>query len=80
MQPVGKDSFVSFNRTNSRRLTPAEMTEKRLKGLCFFCDEKFVPRHKCSTNKQLYLLEVAEDAEEERVEVEEQVIKEGEEE
>ncbi|KAG5584320.1 hypothetical protein H5410_044754 [Solanum commersonii] len=43
------------------------MSEKRQKGLCFFCDEKFVPGHRCSSNKQLYLLEVAEDGEEDQM-------------
>lgn len=36
------------------------MSEKRHKRLCFFCDEKFVPGHKCNSSKQLYLLEVQE--------------------
>lgn len=49
------------------------MSEKKHKGLCFFCDEKFVPGHKCSTNKKIYLLEVDEDTKEDGVEeVEEQ--------
>ncbi|KAF2301133.1 hypothetical protein GH714_020363 [Hevea brasiliensis] len=28
-------------------LTSKELNEKRTKGLCFWCDEKFVPGHKC---------------------------------
>ncbi|KAH0656545.1 hypothetical protein KY285_031427 [Solanum tuberosum] len=62
-----KDSSVSLNRKTTRRLTPTEMSEKRQKGLCFFCDEKFVSGHRCSSNKQLYLLEVAEDGEEDQM-------------
>lgn len=58
-----KDPTVNLNRSITRKLTPAEMREKRQKGLCFFCDEKFVPRYKCNTSKQLYLLEVNEDPE-----------------
>lgn len=30
-----------------KRLTEAELAEKRSKGLCFKCDEKFVPGHRC---------------------------------
>ncbi|XP_070008752.1 uncharacterized protein [Nicotiana sylvestris] len=41
------------------------MNEKRQKGLCFFCDEKLFPGHKCSGSKQLYLLEVEEEGQEE---------------
>lgn len=44
------------------------MDEKRAKGFCFFCDDKYVPRHNCRDNKQLYLVEVTED---EEIEVEE---------
>lgn len=57
------DLIVNLNRSITRKLTPAEMSEKRQKGLCFFCDEKFVVGHKCNTSKQLYLLEVNEDPE-----------------
>ena len=42
------------------------MSEKRQKGLCFFCDEKFIPRHKCNAAKQLYLLEVCDEEEQEK--------------
>ncbi|GAV79844.1 RVP_2 domain-containing protein [Cephalotus follicularis] len=33
------------------------MDERRLKNLCFWCDEKFVPGHKCK-NIQVYMMEV----------------------
>lgn len=32
------------------------MNEKRAKGLCLFCDEKYVMGHKCRNLKQLYIL------------------------
>jgi hypothetical protein len=50
-----------------------EFKERRLKGLCFWCDEKFVPGHRCR-NKKVYSLSVVEEEEvcqEEDVEVEE---------
>ncbi|KAG5631278.1 hypothetical protein H5410_002995 [Solanum commersonii] len=40
-----------------RRLNVAEMDEKRAKGLCFFCDDKYVVGHKCRSNKQFFLVE-----------------------
>ncbi|GAU49705.1 hypothetical protein TSUD_182030 [Trifolium subterraneum] len=32
-----------------KRLSPTEMTLRREKGLCFNCDEKFSPGHKCAS-------------------------------
>ncbi|XP_042059320.1 uncharacterized protein LOC121803777 [Salvia splendens] len=40
-----------------RLLTEEEMAEKRAKGLCYGCDEKFERGHRC-VRKQLYLLEI----------------------
>ncbi|XP_034198084.1 uncharacterized protein LOC117613593 [Prunus dulcis] len=37
-----------------KRLSPAELRERRDKGLCFNCDEKFRPGHRC---KKLFLIE-----------------------
>ncbi|KAG8386982.1 hypothetical protein BUALT_Bualt03G0205200 [Buddleja alternifolia] len=45
----------------SRRLSPQELDDKRARGLCFWCDEKFSPGHQCSRRKQLYIMEVTED-------------------
>ncbi|GJV30347.1 hypothetical protein Tco_1386795 [Tanacetum coccineum] len=39
-----------------RRLTQREMEDKRAKQLCFYCDQKYTPGHKCSG--QMYSLEV----------------------
>ncbi|GJT84890.1 reverse transcriptase [Tanacetum coccineum] len=39
-----------------RRLTKKEMEDKRAKQLCFYCDQKYTPDHKCSG--QMYSLEV----------------------
>ncbi|XP_015161375.1 uncharacterized protein [Solanum tuberosum] len=66
--PTKRDTSVNLNRSNSKRLTPAEMNERRQKGLCFFCDEKFFPGHKCGSSKSLYLLEVEEEIEEDKEE------------
>jgi len=42
-----------------RVLTPKEIDEKRANSMCFFCDEKYYPGHKCAG--QVYRLEVVED-------------------
>ncbi|KAK2979581.1 hypothetical protein RJ640_020073 [Escallonia rubra] len=39
-----------------KRLSPAELSERRAKGLCFNCNDKFAPGHRC---KKLLLLEEA---------------------
>ncbi|KAJ1428448.1 Retrotransposon gag domain [Sesbania bispinosa] len=42
-----------------KRMSSAEMQLRREKGLCYTCDEKFSPSHKCP-NKQYLLLQVEE--------------------
>jgi hypothetical protein len=39
-----------------RRLSQAEMTQRRADGLCYNCDERYVQGHRC---KKLFVLEVA---------------------
>ncbi|XP_028552383.1 uncharacterized protein LOC114580110 [Dendrobium catenatum] len=51
-----------------RRLTEAELKDKRAKGLCYRCDEKFGPGHRCK-DKLLQVL-LVEDPEGEEVEEE----------
>ena len=46
--------------TNSRRLNPTKIRERREKGLCFNCDEKFGPGHRC---KKLFFIEACLDEE-----------------
>ncbi|KAJ0851953.1 putative nucleotidyltransferase, Ribonuclease H [Helianthus annuus] len=57
----------------TRRLTTKEMAEKREKGECFWCNEKFTPSHNCR-NKQLFNLELTDDPEEEEINEEEECI------
>lgn len=45
---------------NRRILSIEEMNDRRSKGLCYFCPEKYMFGHKCKNLKQLYLLEVEE--------------------
>lgn len=46
-----KPITTKFDNIRRRRLTPAEMKEKRAQGLCFFCDEKYVVGHKCQAKR-----------------------------
>ncbi|XP_028755422.1 uncharacterized protein LOC114714818 [Neltuma alba] len=46
-----------------KKITPAEMQIRREKGLCYTCDEKFSPSHRCP-NKQLMMLQSEEEAHE----------------
>ncbi|KAJ0482832.1 putative nucleotidyltransferase, Ribonuclease H [Helianthus annuus] len=51
-----------------RRLSNTEARERREKGLCYYCDERYVPGHKC-TKPQLFMIsDTTEDEEEQLVE------------
>ncbi|XP_058742330.1 uncharacterized protein LOC131614797 [Vicia villosa] len=39
-----------------KKLSQAQLQERRAQGLCFNCDEKFVIGHKCSTSRFLILM------------------------
>lgn len=47
-----------------KRLAWEEMQKRREKGLCFNCDEKFVPDHRCRT-RQSFFIEVTDSCDEE---------------
>jgi hypothetical protein len=36
-----------------QKVSPAEMVERRKQGLCYYCDEKYSPGHKCREQKFL---------------------------
>ncbi|XP_058767801.1 uncharacterized protein LOC131641513 [Vicia villosa] len=46
-----------------KRLSSAQIQERRAQGLCFNCDEKFIPGHRCSVGKFLLLLVDDDDSE-----------------
>lgn len=48
---------VNCNRLPIKRLSPMEIQQRREKGLCFRCDEKYSTSHKCKAPPQLLLLE-----------------------
>ncbi|GKB76933.1 reverse transcriptase, partial [Tanacetum coccineum] len=43
---AAKSAF--YNLYPKRQLSQKEFQERRAKNLCFYCDQKYVPRHKCS--------------------------------
>ena len=49
-----------------KRISPNQMQERREKGLCYFCDEKYQAGHRCN-RPRLYLLEGMEFEEEEEL-------------
>ncbi|GJR01060.1 putative mitochondrial protein [Tanacetum coccineum] len=55
---IGQSSrYVTRNRVHKpHRLTQKELEDKRTKGQCFYCDQKYTPGHKCSG--QLHSIEV----------------------
>eukprot|EP00268_Persea_americana_P048348 TRINITY_DN5100_c0_g1_i4.p1 TRINITY_DN5100_c0_g1~~TRINITY_DN5100_c0_g1_i4.p1 ORF type:complete len:391 (-),score=65.99 TRINITY_DN5100_c0_g1_i4:1091-2182(-) len=46
-----------------KRLTPSEARERRAKGLCYKCDEQFVPGHRCKNQKFFWIEGLLDDAE-----------------
>ncbi|KAG8365939.1 hypothetical protein BUALT_Bualt17G0024100 [Buddleja alternifolia] len=55
---------ITSNNKQGRRLTPQEIDEKRAKGLCFLCDEKYTREHVCAKKRQLFLMEIQDDNDE----------------
>ncbi|KAF2301132.1 hypothetical protein GH714_020360 [Hevea brasiliensis] len=60
-----------------QELTSKEFNEKRTKGLCFWCDEKFTPGHKCAM-RQAFVMHIrvdeGSDDEEEMLGCEEELV------
>lgn len=60
--PMSGSSAVSVTESSSppspppyKRLTAAELRAKREKGLCYYCDDKYAPGHKCKPTLFLML-------------------------
>jgi hypothetical protein len=52
--PLPSANLVRNRALVIRKLSPAELKERRDRGLCFNCDDKFSPGHRC---KKLFLIE-----------------------
>nr|TKS00522.1 hypothetical protein D5086_0000182490 [Populus alba] len=55
MQPATQPPGNKFSGP-IRRITSQEAKERREKGLCFYCDDKFAPGHRC-IRPQLFMME-----------------------
>ncbi|KAL9684251.1 hypothetical protein QQ045_021686 [Rhodiola kirilowii] len=61
----------AINTTHIKRLTSTEMMARRERGMCYNCDEKFVPGHKCKARFQCMIMD------NERLNLEDEVIFKG---
>lgn len=52
--PLPSSSLTRTQEPVVKRLSPTELQARRDRGLCFNCDERFMPGHRC---KKLFLLE-----------------------
>ncbi|CAM8923904.1 unnamed protein product [Rhodiola kirilowii] len=46
-----------YNNLPTKRLTPAQMAARREQGLCYNCDDQFVPGHRCKPKFQCLLMQ-----------------------
>lgn len=59
--PKTSGTTVAANPLPIRRLTPTEIQERRNKGLCFKCDQKWTANHRCRSQCLLLLSDVEDD-------------------
>ena len=52
---------ATYNQSNIQETLLAEMLARREKGLCYNCDERFGPGHRCK-KQQIFILETMEEA------------------
>lgn len=64
---TGSSQHTTASTTPPKRLSWDEMKRKRCLSLCFSCDERYTPGHKCKTSQLLLMLGA--DAEEEEEEI-----------
>ena len=50
-----ESNVPSTNLPQPTRLTPQQLDERREKGLCFNCENKYNKGHKCGENKLFYI-------------------------
>ncbi|PWA72590.1 hypothetical protein CTI12_AA104190 [Artemisia annua] len=68
MQSKGAAAIVGQTSTkgdNFRRMTESEIQDRKAKGLCFRCDEKYTPGHRCASRTlQVMLVDASDEADE----------------
>jgi hypothetical protein len=55
-------SYTKTYTKSTKSIRNQDFEDRRLKGLCFWCDDKFVPEHRCK-NKRVYSFHVVEEEE-----------------
>jgi len=48
-------SVVSLSFPQPTRVTPQQLEEKREKGICYNCDNKYINGHKCGEKKLFHI-------------------------
>ena len=51
----GGGANVGAGNSGIKHLTAAEIRQRREKGLCYYCDERYTPTHKCKTSSLLLM-------------------------
>lgn len=46
----GQANSVNSSTSHIKKMSPAKLTTRREKGLCYYCDEKYLPNHRCKTS------------------------------
>lgn len=67
--PPIKTATSTTTKMPIRRLSPAQMQDRRAQGLCYNCDEKYVAGHRCATGRYPLLI-IDTDEPHEEIEVE----------
>jgi hypothetical protein len=60
-----ENNVTSYKTPQPTRLTPQQLEERKEKGLCFNCDNKYSKGHKCG-EKKLFYMDFEEEEEEEQ--------------
>lgn len=58
--------YVETQGSQVRRMTARELDDKRVRGLCYRCNSKWSPGHKCA-EKKLFIIEYNNEEEDEEI-------------
>ncbi|KAA8548911.1 hypothetical protein F0562_000595 [Nyssa sinensis] len=74
-EPLNRSAATNRPTLPVRKMSPAEIAERREKGLCYNCNEKFSPGHRC---RKLFVIEACrEDDDSDVIMEEEDVVEDG---
>ncbi|XP_078443745.1 uncharacterized protein LOC144713125 [Wolffia australiana] len=55
--PTRNEVFLRENKKKITRLSPEEFLHRKEKGLCFNCNDKYTPGHRCNKKLSIYMLQ-----------------------